>query len=123
MVLAFAVPDLRAKDPVTTVADPDTADESPTKQRIALRLSDLSRPELRRVLIVAGLLGLVTVGDGFIYLALSDRGSVAATYFRCCSSAPTSPTSPWPSRSASSRTGSVAASCSSAGTRCCSAST
>ena len=33
------------------------------------------------MLIVAGLLGLATVGDGFIYLALSDRGSVAATYF------------------------------------------
>lgn len=82
VVLAVAVPDLRAKEPVTSVADPDAApDEAPAKRRIALRLADLSRPELRRVLIVAGLLGLVTVGDGFIYLALSDRGSVAATYF------------------------------------------
>ena len=82
VVLAFAVPDIRAKEPVTTVADPEAApDETPAKRRIALRLSDLSRPELRRVLIVAGLLGLVTVGDGFIYLALSDRGSLAATYF------------------------------------------
>ncbi|HET8970285.1 MAG TPA: MFS transporter [Candidatus Nanopelagicales bacterium] len=82
VVLVFAVPDLRAKEPVTTVVDPAVAPgESPARRRIALRLSDLSRPELRRVLIVAGLLGLVTVGDGFIYLALSDSGSVAATYF------------------------------------------
>lgn len=81
VVLAVAVPDLRAKEPVTSVVDPDAAGDSPTKRRIALRLSDLSRPELRRVLVVAGLLGLVTVGDGFIYLALSDRGAVAATYF------------------------------------------
>jgi MFS family permease len=82
VVLAVAVPDLRSKDPVTSVVDPDAAaGDSPARRRIALRLSDLSRPELRRVLVVAGLLGLVTVGDGFIYLALSDRGSVAATYF------------------------------------------
>ena len=82
VVLAVAVPDLRAKEPVTTVVDPTSvSDVSPARRRVALRLSDLSRPELRRVLVVAGLLGLVTVGDGFIYLALSDRGSVAATYF------------------------------------------
>lgn len=81
VVLAVAVPDLRAKEPVTPVVDPGTAAGSPARRRIALRLSDLSRPELRRVLVVAGLLGLVTVGDGFIYLALSDGGSVAATYF------------------------------------------
>jgi MFS family permease len=86
VVLAVAVPDLRVKEPVSPVPGPsDTPDASPNaspaRRRIALRLADLSRPELRRVLVVAGLLGLVTVGDGFIYLALSDRGSVAATYF------------------------------------------
>ncbi len=86
VVLVVAVPDLRAKEPVIASEDVtgaghslDAAEER--KRRIALRLSDLARPELRRVLIVAGLLGLATVGDGFIYLALSDRGSVAATYF------------------------------------------
>ncbi|HEY5785747.1 MAG TPA: MFS transporter [Microlunatus sp.] len=95
VVLAVAVPDLRAKEPVIaavdvtvdrhtpgieTARDADSARDE-RKRRIALRLSDLARPELRRVLIVAGLLGLATVGDGFIYLALSDRGTVAATYF------------------------------------------
>ena len=82
VVLAVTVPDLRVKEPVSPAPGPsDTPDASPARRRIALRLEDLSRPELRRVLVVAGLLGLVTVGDGFIYLALSDRGSVAATYF------------------------------------------
>ena len=96
VVLAVAVPDLRAKEPVIAAEDVTVgaraggrkkgeegreAARDERKRRIALRLSDLSRPELRRVLIVAGLLGLATVGDGFIYLALSDRGSVAATYF------------------------------------------
>ncbi len=74
VVLAFAVPDLRGE------AGP--ADTAPRRsRRVQLRLSDLARPELRRVLLVAGLLGVVTVGDGFIYLVLSDSGSLAATYF------------------------------------------
>ena len=89
VVLVVAVPDLRAKEPVIAAEDVTVDRHAPDaevarearKRRVALRLSDLARPELRRVLIVAGLLGLATVGDGFIYLALSDRGSVAATYF------------------------------------------
>lgn len=36
---------------------------------------------LLRLLVVAGVLGLVTIGDGFIYLALLDRGGFAATWF------------------------------------------
>jgi MFS family permease len=38
-------------------------------------------PELDRLLVVAGLLGLVTVGDGFLYLALLDRGGFATEWF------------------------------------------
>jgi MFS family permease len=33
------------------------------------------------VLVVAGLLGLVTVGDGFIYLSLAEAGALATKYF------------------------------------------
>jgi MFS family permease len=75
IVLALVVPDLRTADGNATSSDQST------RRRIALRLSDLSQPALRRVLGVAGLLGLVTVGDGFIYLSLSDAGSLAAKYF------------------------------------------
>lgn len=81
VVLAVAVPDLRGRQPVVTTTGDGAGVPAVRRARIALRLADLARPELRRVLVVAGLLGLVTVGDGFIYLALSDRGSVAATYF------------------------------------------
>ena len=75
VVLALAVPDLR-----TARGKADAGDQTP-RRRIALRLSDLSQPALRRVLLVAGLLGLVTVGDGFIYLSLSESGSLTAKYF------------------------------------------
>jgi MFS family permease len=75
IVLALVVPDLRTAGGKAALSDQST------RRRIALRLSDLSQPALRRVLAVAGLLGLVTVGDGFIYLSLSDAGSLAAKYF------------------------------------------
>lgn len=41
----------------------------------------VSTPGLVRLLVVAGLLGLVTVGDGFLYLALLDRGGFATEWF------------------------------------------
>lgn len=66
--LVLAVPDLRgpAKKPVRAPR---------------LRLSDFAHPAIRRVLAAAGLVGLFTVGDGFIYLVLADRGSIGANYF------------------------------------------
>jgi MFS family permease len=79
LVLVSAVPDLRTATGRASVSDP--AIDGGTRRRIALRLSDLSQPALRRVLVVAGLLGLVTVGDGFIYLSLSEAGSLGAKYF------------------------------------------
>ncbi|MEV6302506.1 MFS transporter [Actinoplanes sp. NPDC051861] len=36
---------------------------------------------LRRPLIAAGVLGLLTVGDGFLYLSLQERDDFAAVYF------------------------------------------
>jgi MFS family permease len=42
---------------------------------------DLNVPALRRLLLVAGLLGLLTVGDGFLYLVLQGKTSFAAAWF------------------------------------------
>ncbi|MDT9594516.1 MFS transporter [Nocardioides zeae] len=42
---------------------------------------ELASPAVRRLLVVAGLLGLVTVGDGFLYLALLDQGGFAVHWF------------------------------------------
>ncbi len=45
------------------------------------RWRDLADRRLRPLLVVAGVLGLLTVGDGFIYLALLDHGDVNVTWF------------------------------------------
>lgn len=45
------------------------------------RWRHLADPRLRRVLLVSGLLGLLTIGDGFIYLVLQSRSSFAAQWF------------------------------------------
>lgn len=38
-------------------------------------------PSLRRLMVAAGTLGLLTVGDGFVYLALQDRSGFATQWF------------------------------------------
>lgn len=45
------------------------------------RWRDVTDRRLRRLLLVAGLLGVLTIGDGFIYLVLQSRGSFAAQWF------------------------------------------
>ncbi|MCK9826113.1 MFS transporter [Nocardioides cavernae] len=45
------------------------------------RWRDLGDRRLRPLLAVAGALGLLTVGDGFIYLALLDHADVTVTWF------------------------------------------
>lgn len=45
------------------------------------RLRDLADRRLRPLLVVAGLLGLLTIGDGFLYLALMEQGDFAITWF------------------------------------------
>lgn len=45
------------------------------------RWRDLTDPRLRPLLVIAGALGLLTVGDGFIYLALLDHGGVNVSWF------------------------------------------
>ena len=80
-VLGVIVLGARGAGPENRLAGKAAFGDQGTRHRIALRLSDLSQPALRRVLAVAGLLGLVTVGDGFIYLSLSEAGSLATKYF------------------------------------------
>lgn len=41
----------------------------------------LRQPAVRRTVVVAGVLGLLTVGDGFVYLALQDGSGFAAHWF------------------------------------------
>lgn len=44
-------------------------------------MREVAGPRLRRPLLAAGLLGVLTVGDGFLYLSLQDRDAFAALYF------------------------------------------
>lgn len=52
---------------------------------VRVRLRDMGRqitaPALRRPMAAAAVLGLFTVGDGFLYLALADRDGLAALWF------------------------------------------
>ncbi|MFP3987366.1 MFS transporter [Streptomyces sp. E11-3] len=58
---------------------PSAAGRSATTLRSTLRL--LATPAFRRILAVASLLGLVSVGDGFLYLVLQKRLALDAAYF------------------------------------------
>ena len=78
-VLGLAVPDLHRDD--APGAGPRPSVEPATRDKTRPRWSDLSRPGVRRLLIAAGLLSLVTIGDGFLYLSLQDGGQIPTTYF------------------------------------------
>lgn len=60
---------------------PDRPVAQPRPARAPVRWRQVAQPGLVRLLVVAGALGLLTVGDGFIYLALLDRGGFAAHWF------------------------------------------
>ncbi|ADJ43689.1 major facilitator transporter [Amycolatopsis mediterranei S699] len=58
---------------------PGSVDRAAVSARAALGL--LRQQDFRRVTLWAALLGLVTVGDSFVYLVLQRRWEIAATYF------------------------------------------
>ncbi|KDN21220.1 MFS transporter [Amycolatopsis rifamycinica] len=58
---------------------PGSVDRAAVSARAAFGL--LKQRDFRRVALWAALLGLVTVGDSFVYLVLQRRWEIAATYF------------------------------------------
>ena len=68
-LLALLGPDVRVRSERTGPTPPP------------FRWRDLGDRRLRPLLLVAGVLGLLTVGDGFVYLALLDHGDFAITWF------------------------------------------
>ncbi|MEU0533801.1 MFS transporter [Amycolatopsis tolypomycina] len=58
---------------------PGNVDRAAVSARAALGL--LKQQDFRRLTLWAALLGLVTVGDSFVYLVLQRRWEIAATYF------------------------------------------
>lgn len=73
IVLALFVPNLRTGDP----------DPGHGRRRASGRAAwrELNRPGMRRLVAATGLLGLLTVGDGFLYLFLAESGGFGAQYF------------------------------------------
>jgi MFS family permease len=69
-MLLLIVPDLRPRKQKTA---------TPLPARVSL--SHLFTPRLGRLLVAAGLLGVLTIGDGFLYLELTERDSLATKYF------------------------------------------
>jgi MFS family permease len=79
MVISFGFAVLGVALLGLVVPDRPSVEPRPARPRIQWR--DVATPGLVRLLVVAGVLGLLTVGDGFIYLALLDRGGFAAHWF------------------------------------------
>ncbi len=69
VMLGLLVPDRRR----------EVATAAPAAPRFRWRT--LTEPRLRRLLVAAAMLGLLTVGDGFIYLVLQSRSSFATQWF------------------------------------------
>ena len=79
--LAFAVLGVAVLGIVVPNIRPRAARAGSRAPREPFRWRQLADPRLRRLLIAAGLLGLLTIGDGFIYLVLQSRGAFAAEWF------------------------------------------
>ncbi|TFC07177.1 MFS transporter [Cryobacterium adonitolivorans] len=73
-ILGIVVPNTRPRAERAALA----ADQRPPAR---FRWRQLTDPRLRRLLLGAGLLGVLTIGDGFIYLVLQSRGAFAAAWF------------------------------------------
>ncbi|WP_411701301.1 MFS transporter [Conyzicola sp.] len=71
VLLGLLVPGLRPRAQRLAEGEP----------RVPFRWRSLADPRLRRIVLVAGVLAVLTVGDGFIYLVLQSRSSFAAQWF------------------------------------------
>lgn len=91
-VLGFLVPDLRRRGEASTSVDGNGPARAPSPgeaagsaatapaTRLEWRLLTTD-PSMRRLLLGAGVLAVLTIGDGFLYLALQDRDDLAARFF------------------------------------------
>lgn len=72
VMLGLLVPNLRARRPSPT---------APPKRRARFDWKVITSGPMRRVLAAAGILGILTIGDGFVYLVLQARSDFAAQWF------------------------------------------
>lgn len=84
-VLALIVPNKRLRRSMNS-ADASGAEKQPVEQNTTGRparpqIRFLLTGKMRCLLVASGLLGLVTVGDGLVYLALMDHGEIQTLWF------------------------------------------
>ena len=75
VILGVVVPNLRSRRHPVSAGEPDAAGRARFDWKV------ITNGPLRRVLAAAGILGLLTIGDGFVYLVLQSRGGFAALWF------------------------------------------
>jgi MFS family permease len=80
-VVSFAVALIGVAVIVLFVPNRRTASVGATLSRPRPLLREIAGRRLRRPLLAAALLGVLTVGDGFLYLSLQQRDHLAARYF------------------------------------------
>ena len=80
-ILGFAVPNTRTRTPPAGAAVGDSGSPEAKPRRKKFEWSVVFRGPMRRVLAGAGILGILTIGDGFIYLVLQSRSDFAAQWF------------------------------------------
>ena len=71
-ILAFLVPNIRTRKS-------EAGDPKPARPKFDWAV--ITTGPMRRVLAAAGILGLLTIGDGFVYLVLQQRSDFAALWF------------------------------------------
>ena len=74
-LLLLLVPDLRPRRDAGATAGAAAPAPAPPSLRL------LRRPRFGRLMLAAGVLGLLTISDGFLYLSLARRDDLAATWF------------------------------------------
>jgi MFS family permease len=78
-VLLLLVPDQRPRRQSQTRQSDDPMTGERRLGRVSLR--HLRTPGLGRLLVASAILGILAIGDGFLYLALTERDSLATKYF------------------------------------------
>ncbi|MFH8251571.1 MFS transporter [Microbacterium sp. B2969] len=83
-ILGIVVPNIRRRAPApahgeAAAADGDAQDAAPRRPKFDWAV--VWKGPMRRVLAAAGILGILTIGDGFIYLVLQSRSDFAALWF------------------------------------------
>jgi len=78
-ILGLFVPNVRTREPL--MKPKDAAASTPRAPRPKFDWGVITARPMRRVLAAAGILGLLTIGDGFVYLVLQARSDFAAQWF------------------------------------------